>query len=523
MAEFDFRNPNYTEIFARRAQNILRIRKHPEQLPQLKAYYRDHIEEFICDWGMTSDTRNAEIGRPVVIPFMLFERQKEWIRWLVERWRSQESGLTEKSRDMGLSWLSVAVACSLGLFYRDLNIGFGSRKEEYVDKIGDPKSLFYKARQFIELLPPEFNNGWNAKTDSSHMIIKFPFTGSTLTGEAGDNIGRGNRAAIYFKDESAFYERPEKIDAALSQTSNCKIDISTPNGVGNPFYKKRFGGKIKVFTFHWTQDPRKDETWYEKQCDELDPVTVAQEIDIDYSASVDGVCIPGKWVQAAVMLHEKLGVQPAGYVRAALDVADENGRDSNAVAVAQGTVVQDIESWNGVDTHQTTLRADSFARAHRAENVNYDSIGVGAGVNASSKALAMEFNGVATSESPSAGYVINDASKLNQDHYLNLRSQLWWEMRVRCQRAYQHMNNIKYWSMDDMISLPNRPQLIAELSQPLYEYTDSGKIKIESKKAMKKRGIDSPNEADAVMLLFVKRMRRRNIVMPQEPARGAFT
>ena len=211
---FDHRNPDYTAEFIRRADNLKRLRDNPESIPLIKAHYSNNIADFINDWGMTSDTRNAEIGLPVIIPFVLFPKQREWIDWLMGHWKERQGGLTEKSRDMGLSWLSIATASSLCLFNNDINIGFGSRKEEYVDKIGDPKSLFFKARQFLALLPPEFSNGWDEKRDSSHMVIKFPGTDSTLTGEAGDNIGRGNRTSIYFKDESAFYERPEKIDAA---------------------------------------------------------------------------------------------------------------------------------------------------------------------------------------------------------------------------------------------------------------------------------------------------------------------
>jgi phage terminase large subunit len=98
---------------------------------------------------------------------------------------------------------------------------------------------------------------------------------------------------------------------------------------------------------------------------------------------------------------------------------------------------------------------------------------------------------------------MNMPERLNKDFYLNLRAQLWWEMRIRFERAYQHVNDIKKWSLDDMISIPNRAELISELSQPLVEYTDSGKVKIESKKAMKRRGIPSPNEAEALLLAFV--------------------
>ena len=497
----DWQTPDYKAIFTERARRLEAIRSNPDQLPVIRAYYRDNIADFISDWGMTADPRNAERGLPVVIPFVLFDRQREWVDWLLQRWRSQESGLTEKSRDMGVSWLSIAAACSICLFNRDLNIGFGSRKEEYVDKIGDPKSLFYKARQFMELLPQEFKGDWTPKSHTSHMVIRFG-NGSTLTGEAGTNIGRGNRTAIYFKDESAFYEQPELIDAALSQTSNCKIDISTPNGAGNPFFKKRHGGKIPVFTFHWEDDPRKDQAWYDKQCDELDPVTVAQEIDIDYTASIEGVCIPARWVRAAVNLHEKLELEPSGTTRLGFDVADEEGKDDNALCVVTGTVVEAIESWNGKDTHQSTNIAAQVAREHQASYVNFDSIGVGAGVRAAGKLMGLAFNGVAVSESPSRGSVINMHDKLNKDFYLNLRAQLWWEMRIRFERAYQHTQGIKSYSLDEMISIPNRASLISELSQPLVEYTDSGKIKIESKKQMKKRGIPSPNEAEALLLAF---------------------
>lgn len=524
MAGFDFRAPNYTAEFRRRSDNLKRIRENPDSIPLLRAYYKENIADFICDWGMTSDPRNAERGLPVVIPFILFPRQKEWIEWLVSRWRGQESGLTEKSRDMGISWLSVGAACSLCNFYDDLNIGFGSRKEEYVDKSGDPKSLFYKAREFQSLLPHEFSGGWTEKANSKHMVISFPHTGSTLTGEAGDNIGRGNRTAIYFKDESAFYERPEKIDAALSQTSNCKIDISTPNGTGNPFYQKRMGGKIPVFTFHWKQDPRKDQDWYDKQCRELDPVTVAQEIDIDYTASIEGICIPAKYVQAAIDLHKELGLPATGIIRCGLDVADEEGKDSNAIAAARGSVVLDLDEWKGVDTHQTAHKAQAYAESEGAQYVNFDSIGVGAGVRGASKSSRIPFNPVAVSESPSVGPVMNNHQVLNKDFYANLRAQLWWEMRIRCERAYQHRHDIKHWSLDDMISLPPNAQLITELSQPLVTYTDTGKVKIESKKDMAKRGVASPNLAEAVLLAFAPvKHQRAPVARKQQPNSRGWT
>jgi hypothetical protein len=67
---------------------------------------------------------------------------------------------------MGLSWTSIGLACSLCLFNKEMVIGFGSRKEEYVDSTGDPKALFWKARKFVETLPLSFAESGTRKTRS---------------------------------------------------------------------------------------------------------------------------------------------------------------------------------------------------------------------------------------------------------------------------------------------------------------------------------------------------------------------
>src|SRR6185312_6753483 len=207
--EFDFKNPDYVAVFRCRVEALNRIRAEPAALPALKAFYRENPARFISDWGMTADPRNVEVGRPATIPFILFPRQVEWIDWVLDSCRNRRPGVTPKSRESGVSWVATALACTLCLFNEGIAIGFGSRKEEYLDKLGAPKALFWKARKFIELLPPEFRSGFDLKNDAPHMRIIFRETGSVITGEAGDNIGRGDRASLYFVDEAAFLEHPE--------------------------------------------------------------------------------------------------------------------------------------------------------------------------------------------------------------------------------------------------------------------------------------------------------------------------
>jgi len=328
---FDFIHPDNQAVCRERGKRLQRLRDEPGLVPAVKEYYKDHPVEFITEWLMTFDPRNVERGMPAIVPFVLFPKQEEFIDWVVDRWRGREDGLAEKSRDMGESWLCVGVAVWVWLFQAGTVIGFGSRKEEYVDKIGDPKSLFWKIRQAIMLMPAEFRpEGYDEKKHAPHMRIVNPDNGSTIVGEAGDNIGRGNRTSVYFVDEAAFLEHASAVDAALSQTSNCKIHVSTPNGTGNPFAEKVRGGKIEVFTFHWRDDPRKDDIWYAKQNDLLSPQVVAQEIDISFTASVTGVVIPPAWVQAAVDAHIKLGWHVTGARRGALDVADEGNSQLNS-------------------------------------------------------------------------------------------------------------------------------------------------------------------------------------------------
>ena len=126
------------QTLKQRADRLIKIRKDKKALPALRKYYQDNPIDFINDWGMTFDPRNKDIGLPSVIPFTLFDRQKEWLQFTMDCWSNRSNFLTEKTREMGLSWLAVALASTLCLFREGMVIGFGSRKEELVDKLDSP-------------------------------------------------------------------------------------------------------------------------------------------------------------------------------------------------------------------------------------------------------------------------------------------------------------------------------------------------------------------------------------------------
>lgn len=476
MDKFDWRNPDYAPIWTSRIERLKKLRSDPSLIAGVKSFYAEHPVEFITDWMCTFDPRNVERGIEAVTPFLLFPKQAEFVEWAVKRWKSREPGLVEKSRDAGVSWLCVAIGTWMWLFKPGVVIGYGSRKEEYVDKLGDPKSLFWKIRETVRLLPRELQpEGFNMKVHAPYMRIQNPENGSTIVGESGDNIGRGNRTSIYFVDEAAFLERPDAVDAALSQTTNCRIDVSTPNGAGNPFYRKRHSGRVSVFVFDWRDDPRKDQAWYDKQCRELDPVVVAQEIDRDYTASVSNAWIAGDLVRAC-MQRGVADVQAIGPLQIGVDVA-RFGDDKSCITFRKGRVVYPQINFGQCDVVDVAGRVSESIRSwgEKPSQIAVDTIGIGSGV---ADILRREFGRIVVD--------VNSSLRMSNGQDYNLRARMWRDMREFIKNG---------------ASLPNDPDLATDLTALQYEFR-GGELLMESKENAKKRGIKSPDRADSLALTF---------------------
>lgn len=445
------------------------------------ATYSDDPAGFISDWGWTYDPRNVEIGLPAHIPFQLFPIQRKYVNWLKERWESREDGLCDKSRDMGASWLAMSFAVWMWRFRPGAAIGIGSRKEEYVDNADDPKSLLWMARTFIAKLPgPFLPRGWDEKRHAPFMKIINPESGSSIIGEAGDNIGRGARTSFYLIDESAFLERPAKTDAALSNTTNCRVDVSTPNGPANPFAVKRRSGKVKVFTLHWRDDPRKGEAWYAKMKDKLPPPILAQEVDIDYEASSDDTLISGLLVDDAQNIG-KTDVSANGLLQFGVDVA-RYGNDETVITLRKGRAVlwQKVSRNRSVPDVAGAVRAEVIRLGEeKVAQIAVDDIGVGGGVTDLLREWFRDRKNFV------AG--VNVAIRVQDGINYNLRAQ-----------AYTALAD---WLADGPVSLPRDPELKSQLTAIKQNFRGGMRL-IESKDDMRKRGVASPDRADSLMLTF---------------------
>ncbi len=539
MAEIDYRNPDYTQIFAERSELLADIRAHPKGRGILAQHYRRAPWDFIADWGMTFEPRNIELHRVPNIPLVPWSRQTEFLQWLYERWRSGEPGLVEKSRDCGVTWLCIGFACSMWLFEPGFICGFGSRKEEMVDRKGDMMSLFERIRFFVDNIPAILMPaGFLEREHSAERKLINPANGASLVGEAGNEIGRAGRASMYIVDEMAFVEQQDKVNAALSMTTNCQIDVSTFNGSGNAFYRKqqRFKGTSKHFVFDWRDDPRKDQAWYDRKADDLDPVILAQEIDRDpFAANVDSF-IPSAWVNAAIDAHVRLGFRPSGLRATGFDPADVG--DAKACVNRHGVVILEAEMMTTGQIPDALGWAFDHAERFHSAVLIYDGDGMGAPTmkvaferEAAFGMRVVPYHGSAGVLDPLAYYDHGEAVaqapkdtrqrtaqlhnqhkptlQTNADTFLNFKSQSWTHVRDRFEATFLAVERAKAGLLvnvdpDKLISISSKCKhlhaLQSELPQPKRKRTGSGKWKVESKEEMLARGVSSPNLAEALVM-----------------------
>jgi phage terminase large subunit len=550
--------PDYKRVFAWRIRQLERIRSGELPLNGVLEYYRPMSRwgEFIMDWMDTYDPRirksdddadNDAMSGLKWMPFVFFERQNDVITFINEMYSTNESGLIEKGRDMGITWLACAWSVCAWLFAPDVAIGWGSRIEDLVDTIGDVSSIFEKLRRLIRRIPIDFMPiGFNDKRDLTYMKCINVANGSAIVGETGKNIGRGGRTSIYFKDESAHYEQPESIEAALGDNTNVQIDISSVNGTANPFYRRRKAGTdwapglviepgvTRVLVVDWRDHPKKTSAWYARRKAKWESEGLghlfAQEVDRDYSGAVTNKIISMEWIEAALDAHLKFPDMLRGPRHGSLDPADQGG-DTNAWGWREGVVLQEAVEWGSRDPGVSARRAIGYAIDLNIAQTEYDSIGIGTNVKSEWNRLTISPDGIKPPEiniytrndwlngdprflfnpwnaggkvqRPFARVIEDDQlSPLNHNYYANLKAQGWFLLQRRFIYTWQAVKQGIEHDPSTLISISSKIKLVRklmdELTQPTSERNGAGRVIVEKKPD----GSKSPNLADMVMMCY---------------------
>ena len=448
------------------------------------------------------------------VPFVPWEQQIQYLRRLEQLHEEPTQILVEKSRDVGVTYMNVIFAVHRWLFHPGFKSTFCANLERMVDTLGNPDTIFEKARIILRNLP-----GWilpagfdTSKHALSCRIIN-PVNGNLITGESGDNAGRGGRSTFYFIDEAAHIARAHLVNAATSANAAARIWCSSVNGMGNFFASLRFSGQVEVLSLHWREDPRKSDEWAAAKRREIGDVDFAKEYDIDYGASVEGLIILKRWLDAALRLRDVWREKKGGDVpstepsMAGLDVG--GGKDLSVFVPRHGIVVGQPVSRRDPDTTGTAYWAIELARKHGIRTINFDPIGVGQGVLSAFR--HMDQRHIATlpvnvGDQPSQ-HVTWDDGRTSRERFANLKAELWWSVRDRLKATYELVQFLETdgregheWPIEECICLPNDHQLLTQLNIPRWFTTSSGRIIVESKEQLARRGIKSPDHADALVL-----------------------
>ncbi len=264
------------------------------------------------------------LGRDRTVPFLPFPYQVRIIR-LYDQARAERRGIfEEKSRQLGLSWLWMAIFLHGLLFEEQTSFFATSRREKEVDDGGSgstTKSLLGRTRFMYDQLPDFLR----MDADNERPVLSFKALGIThatngsyLAGEAATpNMGRGGSYTVGLLDEFAHIEQSEAAWASADEAIECPIISSTPQGEDNKFADLRdklarpttsadpeVRRRFLVARSHWSEHPiyaqgisrddnnRLTSPWYRKACATKTPEKAAQEYDIEYAGSLPGRYLP---------------------------------------------------------------------------------------------------------------------------------------------------------------------------------------------------------------------------------------
>jgi hypothetical protein len=478
---------------------------------EFRAYCLDQARRDVC-WFFDNFVWTLDPRLKAYIPMVIWPRQREYLKFVEERVEAAEDFAAEKSRDVGVTYLNCGLATQKWRFDAGWKTSFCANKLDLVDQRGNPDSIFEKIRGIIEGMPKwALPPGYRASRHDREAKIINPASRNIMTGEGGDNAGRGGRSTLYVLDEAAHIDRADSVNAATSANARTRGWTSSVNGNGNLFYRLTHDGEIPVFRFHWRDDPRKNDEWAEKTRRKLGPETFAQEFDLDYGASITGLAIPSAWIDAARELYRRMPDVVENYrAKKGIGGWDIGGGKAESVVIGKwGPVIGKPHARRDPDSVDVAFWALDYARENRLGLLNYDSVGLGyamGSILARAATLDVQIEGVNVGVPPTARVWPDE--RTSQEKFTNLKAELWGRAREAFQRSWLLLRHLQGdpegidYPVDEVILLAEDDDLARQLSTPKRFRNEAGKIMIETKEQLAKRGVKSPDRAEAAILSF---------------------
>ena len=226
-------------------------------------------------------------------------------------------------------------------------------------------------------------------------------------------------------------------------------------------------------TRRWVEERRK--VWGEEN-----PIYQARVLG-EFPDEGEDTLIALSLVEAAAH-REMEDSDPSGPVVVAVDVA-RFGSDKSVILRRRGMVVEELQAHRGLDTMKLTGLVVDAINTWEPDEVVVDEVGIGAGVVDRLKELGHQVQGI------NVGTAARDS-----EHYANLRAEGYW--------------NLRQLFLDGRVGIPQDNELVGQLAGLRYSFNSLGKVLIESKEEMRRRGTPSPDKADALVLAFLSTKRK---------------
>jgi len=198
------------------------------------------------------------------------------------------------------------------------------------------------------------------------------------------------------------------------------------------------------------------------------------------------------WKQAQVD-EKKPIVDDIEDIRIGIDVA-RFGSDQTSLAITIKNRLTEVHTIRNMDTTEVSKWVDRiirkrFNRYKRWKQVltNVDTIGVGAGVE---DQLKNTFNYERVN-----GFKVSQKA-VNYDKYLNKRAEMYWQLRQGLKEGEYEIG-------------VHDEEIENQITAIKYEFSSNGQLKVESKKKIKKRLGESPDNADSICMAFYQGKRER--------------
>lgn len=278
---------------------------------------------------------------------------------------------------------------------------------------------------------------------------------------------------------------------ALGTHDAWALFIGTPKGVN--LFSELYYAALKTVGWH-AEIRRASETGVFSQAElesmkaTMAPSQYAQEMECDFAAAVDNVLLRLDEVLAAQrravteneLLHapKVLGVDVARY-----------GDDRTVIQPRQGPAAMAPVALRSMDTMEVSGRLALAIDRWGPDAVFVDAGGVGAGVVDRMRQLGYPVIGV------------DFGGKSSEPRFENKRAQMWWLM-AEWVRAGGCLPEVREYQL--------------ELPGPTFTYANArGRLQLESKDDMRKRGLPSPDYADALALTFAEPVAMRGLELPR--------